>query len=53
MFPVAEIADHEPSTLRNRPGEASREFVDDHGFLAVVEQAQDHMAADIAGATGD
>ena len=49
---VAEIADDQLDAFGHRPGEAGREIVEHDDLLAGVEQAEHHVAADIAGAAG-
>ncbi len=45
---IAEIADHQLGRRLNRPGEAGREIVEHDHFLAGVDQAERHVAADVA-----
>ena len=49
---VAGIADDELRSFGDAPGEAGREIVENDDGLAGVEQAESHVAADIAGAAG-
>ena len=49
---VAEIADHQLGAVGHRPGEPGRQIVEDDDVLARVQEAERHMAADVAGAAG-
>ena len=50
---VAGVADDELRALGHGPGEAGREIVENDDRLARVEKAERHVAADIAGPSGD
>ena len=50
---VADIADDQRRLRRHRPAEAGRQIVEDDDALAGVDEFENHMAADIAGAAGD
>ena len=49
---VAGVADDEPRGVGHRPVEAGRQIVEHDDALARVQEAQRHMAADIAGPAG-
>ncbi len=50
---VARVADDEARRLGNGPVEAGREIVENDDLLPGVEEAERHVAADVAGAAGD
>ena len=50
---VAGVADDELCARGHGPCEAGRKIVENHDQFASVDEAQRHMAADIAGAAGD
>ena len=50
---IAGVADDELRPFGHGPGEASGEIVENDDRLADVEKAEDHVAADIAGPSGD
>ena len=50
---VAGLAHHQRNAFRHCPVEAGREIVEYHDGFAGIEQRVNHVAADIAGATGD
>ena len=50
---IADVADDERGTRRDRPAEAGRQVVEDDDLLAGVEQLEHHVAADVAGSAGD
>jgi len=50
---IAKIADHQLSRRLDRPGEAGRQIVEHNHVFAGVDEAERHMAADIACPAGD
>jgi hypothetical protein len=45
---VANIAENEFGSLRNRPTKSCRKIIENDNFFAGIEEGQHHMAADIA-----
>src|SRR5262249_15991209 len=50
---ISDVADDERRALRYRPIETGREVVEHHDALAGIDERMNHVASDIAGATGD
>jgi hypothetical protein len=50
---VTGFADDERHALRHRPVETGGEIVEHHHALAGIEERENHVASDIAGAAGD
>ena len=45
---IADVADYKMRRVGG-PAEADRQIIEDHHVLTYVEEAEDHVAADVAG----
>ena len=50
---ISDVADDQRRALRHRPFEAGREIVEHQHALAGIDERENHVASDIAGAAGD